>query len=171
MKNFPLIVGIALPIVFIAIIVSVLYVPGLFINPQYDFIYTLRDNNYYYGNYRNDYEVRGGTLAAVPQPIRENVEFAADIPDLYLYDIETNTSRYIERADAERFSLDPGPSSPDGYQVQYRYSNSGIFELFGGGGNNGGYYIEGEDGAKRLPGIGSVNSWLGNFTFIGWVTK
>jgi hypothetical protein len=170
MKNLPLIIGIALPIVFIAVIAAVLYVPSLFVNPKHDFLYTLPDSNYYYyGSYENEYVVKNGALTVSPLPLRGDEKILATLPDLYLYDVETDTSKQIDREEAQMLKLSPGPSSPDGYLVEYRYSNSGIFELFGGGGNDNGYVIQKEGAAKHLSGLGNANGWSGNFSFVAWI--
>ncbi|HEY4478629.1 MAG TPA: hypothetical protein VI775_02195 [Candidatus Paceibacterota bacterium] len=149
-ENITLIIGIALPIIFIIIISLVIYLPSLSINPKYDFIYSINDNNYYYIKDENDKEIK---------------------KTYYLYDIENNTSHKIESVDIEKYSLDPGPSSPDGYTVSYGYDNNGIFEIFGSNSNRNGYYISKGNARKRLGGLNPNQQYYynGSFELIGWI--
>ena len=151
-KNLPLVVGISLPIVFIVVISFSVFVPSLFVRPQYSFIYTNNNDPYYgYGqNYRYNYVVNQGSISTESFPaVINKVEqvYKADFPVLYQYDIKTNTSHKITFEDAKKYTLDPGPSSPDGYIIKYEYGHDGIFEIFGSNNNNRGYFIE-KNGAR-----------------------
>lgn len=170
-KNLPLIVGIALPIFFIVVISVLIYTPSLFVKPQYDFLYTTVDSNYRYLNYQQSYKVENNRIVIEQKPTVENVEYAGEAPTLYRYDIQTNAARQISFYDAANLSLDPGPTSPDGYTVSYSYSHDGIFELFGSNGNNSGYYVANSTGKKRLGGLTIGRYGDGGFTFIGWVLQ
>jgi len=176
-KNLPLIVGIALPIIFIIIMSVVIFVPTMFVNPQYNFLYTLNDSYYAYNQgYRNSFSVVKGQV--VPVPIPGNADISnpqrsasmADYPPLYVYDVKSNTSHAVTLDQARTFVLDPGPSSPDGYTVAYEYNDAGIFDLFGSRSNSG-YFIEKGSSRKILTGMTANNMWSysGNFKLIGWI--
>jgi hypothetical protein len=179
-KNIPLLVGIALPIVFILVISMIVFIPSLSIKPQYNFLY-LKSNSPYYYNYNQEligYALENNHLSLKPLPKTPDVAYKGDgngditRPLLYLYDVKNNTAHQVEFDEAKNFVLDPGPSSPDGYTVSYQYGNSGIFELFGSGGNQSGYVISKGNASKKLSGLnysgyGYYNS--GDFHFIGWV--
>ena len=113
-KNTPLIIGIAVPVLFIIIMMAVVYLPKLSINPKHDFIYTLNDT---YEQYRNTYKVEDGKIAIYANPINTYSTYKGDYPDLYIYDIEKSTSKMISQSEVSKLSLEPGPSSPDGYNV------------------------------------------------------
>lgn len=174
-KHLPLIIGIALPLVFIIIMSLVLFTPSFSVKPKSNFIYSTEYRPYdYYSTYKNTYEVERGRL--VLQPVKINPEatkpltFKADVPPLYLYDVRNNTIRKIDFAEAQNWNLNPGPSSRDGYIVEYRYNHDGIFELFGSGNNNNGHYVSKGNARKRLEGLSGERYWNdGNFRFIGWV--
>ncbi len=180
-KNLPLIVGIALPVLFILIVSIVIFAPSFFINPQYNFVYTYQNNYYQDGQiYKNNYKVEDGhivldpnILAAVNNALNNSttVKYQADAPNLYLYDVKTNSSHQISFDDAKKLSVDPGPSSPDGYTVSYEYSNNGIFDVFGSNNNNGdGYFISKGDGRKKLGNLVDFDGWnRGSFRLIGWI--
>ena len=172
-KNIPLLVGITLPVVFIFIISIVIFTPSLFIKPQYNFLYS-NDNSYYSYNqgYSNTYAVKDNHLSLNPLPTTTGVTYKGDNPPLFLYNVKDNSIHQVDFNTAKDFVLDPGPSSPDGYTVEYKYSNEGIFGLFGGSSNNqNGYVISKGNGSKKLNGLGSngYNYYQGNFKFIGWV--
>jgi hypothetical protein len=194
-KHLPLVVAIALPIIFIGILALVIMLPSMRISPQHDFLYidlqesSVGSRAYPYVNiqYQNTYKVVDGKLTM--QPIGglqsdgsrimpdgskafpyegENVEYV-EAPTLYYYSVTENTSREISFADAQQLPLSAGPSSPDGYTVKYEYNSDGIFELFGSD-NNSGHVIMKGNGRKMLTGMPTSEYYYGdNFTLIGWV--
>ncbi len=141
-------------------------------------------NDSYYSNssYRNTYKISDGKINTEQNATAKNngmidsktaILYIADNPPLYLYDVKNNSSHQITLDEAKKYNLDPGPSSPDGYNVGYGYSSSGIFELFGSNGNNSGYYISKNNSKKRLGGLGNDYRYSyygsGYFNLIGWV--
>lgn len=176
-KNLPLLVGILLPIVFIAVLSLAIYLPTFSIKPQYDFIYSL--DTYQYGDYMNTYtdryvlndnhidvqQVDIDTNQTLNQKLRKR-----NMPTLYVYNVKTNTSHQITLDEAKTYTLDPGPSSPDGYVVKYEYTNNGIFELFGSSQSRDGYFIEKNNAKKQLTGIAFNTSYYqNNFQLLGWM--
>lgn len=166
-KNIPLLVGIALPILFIVGISIAVFVPSIFINPQHNFIYTEENTYYGYGQgYRSTYKVENDRIVLEQLPMRDKDTYKGDAPTLYVYNIKTDTSHQISIDQADLLRIDPGPSSPDGYTVSYQYGHSGIFELFGSSSDSNGFFIAKDNGKKKLSGL-IVNQ--GNFKLIGWV--
>ena len=174
-KNLPLIIGITLPIVFIVIISIIIYIPALSIRPSYNFIYTTNDDYAYNQVYRNTYNVVNGHIALqnidVKPPLTNQV-YKGDAPDLFFYDVKTNTATKITPDQAKAYTLDPGPTSPDGYTINYEYSNEGIFSLFGSNSRDSGYFIEKNSGRKRLDGLVGQNGtyyYQGYVKILGWI--
>ncbi len=181
-KHLPLIVAIALPIIFIGILALVIAVPSMRINPQHDFVYVdkyERDANpYMVVTYKNEYVLKDGKLELYPLNSRfdelsgidkESREYR-DAPKLYYYSVAENTSREISFADAQQLALVAGPSSPDGYTVKYEYNSDGVFELFGS--DSGSEYVIAKGNARKtLTGMPSDANYYGgyDFTLIGWV--
>lgn len=171
-KNIPLLVGIALPIIFILIISVVIFGPSLFIKPQYNFLYSTDDSYYRYNEaYSNKYEVKDNHLSLSPLPVNTGVIYKDNNPPLFLYDVKNDSTHQIDFDTAKNFTLDPGPSSPDGYSIIYKYNHEGLFELFGNSNNQDGYVVSKGNGSKALRGLSSdgYNYYSGNFKFIGWV--
>jgi len=169
-KNLPLIIGLALPILFIIIIAIVVYLPSNFVNPQHNFIYKEQS----YDSYRNDVVIVGDKVSLAPTNITEKGIVAdpylqvKDYPKIYLYDFSKNASYEISLEEAQKFSVAKGPSSPDGYSIERNYNHSGIFEIFGSYEDNSGYFITSPDGAKRkLTGI--QGEYYYDLDIIGWV--
>jgi hypothetical protein len=175
-KHLPLIIGVSLPVIFIAIISIVIFTPSLFIRPQHNFIYSTDDGTYYGYNqaYKNTYVVKNGHLSLQELPVQLNSTYTykADSPTLYVYEVKTNSSHQITFDEAKNYTVDPGPSSPDGYTVKYEYDDSdGIFDLFGSGHDTSGYFIEKNSGRKRLSGLTSGDRYYyqGNLKLVGWI--
>jgi len=180
-KNWSLILGIALPLIFIITLCLIIFLPSSFLRPQYDFLFTNSSAyEYPYKPYANIFGVQDGKLVSTPLPedyVNNNNKAyggSIDYPPLYRYNVKDDAIHQISKSEGEALSLDPGPSSPDGYLVQYEYNygNDGIFELFGSSrGNASGYYLTKGRGQRKLRGFdsGSYGSYQGNFKFIGWI--
>ncbi len=181
-KHLPLIIGISLPFIFIIVGLSILLIPDLFIKPAHDFIYINERVNYGYNReYKNTVKVESGKIALEPLFIEDQSNTAIgpqaqaqslqkDIPTLYRYDMKSDTSHQITLEEAQGYEVDPGPSSPDGYTVAYKYGHNGIFELFGSNNNQDGYFISKDGTQKKLHGLTNNNSgYRGDFTLIGWI--
>lgn len=166
--NIALTVGVALPLVFVAALSVAIFLPALFVNPGYDFLYiesipTHRYNNAVY--YQNTYIVENGHIALKPIPLRnEEVVKLEERPTLYRYDVQTDTSHEITFEKARNFTLDPGPSSPDNYTMRHHSGNYDFFSIFGSQNDNG-YFISKDSMKKKLNGLSSRR----NIELIGWI--
>lgn len=169
-NNLPLIVGIALPFIFILIVLAAAYIPSLSVDPQHDFMYTQQEYSYSsQTRYKNTYKVEGGRIATEPlKNLIEGFEYS-EFPDIYLYDVENDTSRKISFEEAKDYALQAGPSSPDGYVVSYEYGHNGIFEIFGSNDSDRGYFISKDNKKKRLHNLSREITYYGDFKVIGWV--
>jgi hypothetical protein len=86
-----------------------------------------------------------------------------------MYDVKTDSAHQVSFDQVKFLSIDPGPSSVDGYTVSYESGSSGIFDLFGTG-DPSGYFISKGAAKKRLQGLAQNGYWSGaNFKFIGWI--
>lgn len=169
-KNLPLIIGLALPVLFIIIIAVVVYLPTNFVNPKHNFIYKEQS----YDSFRNDVVIVGDKLTLAPTNIAEKAMVAdpyyvvKDYPKLYMYDFSKSASYEITLEEAKELSVVKGPSSPDGYSIERNNNHSGIFEIFGSYEDNSGYFITSPDGSKRkLTGI--QGEYYYDLNIIGWV--
>lgn len=164
-NNLPLIIGIALPVIFVAIIAAIVYLPTAAVNPGHNFLYITND----YGPYKNDYSVKDNKIVLEPTNIRDDIYTKFDnAPKLYLYDFDKNSSYEISVEEAQKYEVEKGPSSPDGYSIVRNNSHAGIFEIFGSYDNNNGYFVVSPDGArKNLSGISG--GYYYNLQVIAWI--
>lgn len=170
LKHLPLIVGIGLPLVCIAILSAAIYIPRQSLKPAHDFVYSQRSG--YSSGATYSYSVVNGK---VTRSVRDGYNTDASLsPDaetggLYLYDVETDTVRPLLWAEAKTLSFEPSHLSSDGYEVEYGSRNSGILELFGDGNRNNVYVTKGTV-RRALVGIGGDQyRYSYGFTFIGWI--
>lgn len=172
-KNFPLVVGIALPLLIVLALVIAVFIPSALADPEYDFLFTNEGYNYN-RVYRSTYEVSDSRIAlkSVTLHLGEyDNRVIEEKPTIFRYSADTETVHEISFAEAETLSLDPGPSSPDGYIVEYGYNRGGGFFPFYDSGGSSGYYVTKGGARKKIPSIPSQGGYYGNgqLTFIGWV--
>lgn len=206
-SNLPLVVGIALPVVFIMVLAVIASSAPSFIKPEHDFIYSTGNasdyisdasnlnsdesngygNNYDSQDYQNFYEVEDGHIKLTkvqsndtkekipnpelsPTPINKpNLTQVPESASLYLYDVDSDTSRLLTLEEAQKYNLNPGPYSADGYTVSYLYSNDAVFGLFGSK-NEQGYFISKGKWQKKINVTTGDDYWgYGNFQIIGWL--
>jgi hypothetical protein len=181
-KNLPLIIGLAIPLLMIAFVAISIYVPSWFANPQYSFIYTVKDN---YNMYGDRYFVQNGAIAkeTIPYPVSTDSRYPTEkYPEtksyLYIFDIKSKTAKEISLDEAKKLSLINDLVSPDGYKLEQGTNDSGVFELFGGYDRyTSKWYLR--NGAMNkeimLQFPASVSDryyyYNDNFQFLGWIKK
>lgn len=170
LKYLPLIIGIGLPLLCVALLSAVIYIPQQSLKPAHDFVYSHKSG--YSSTATYSYSVVNGK---VTRDVRDGYNTDASLsPDaetggLYLYDVETDTVRPLLWAEAKTLSFEPNHLSSDGYRVDYGSRNSGIFELFGDSDRNNLYVIKGNV-RRALSGMtDNQYRYSYGFTFIGWV--
>ncbi len=173
-KNLPIIIGIALPLVFILVISIIIFLPTASINPEHNFIYSNESTYYAPNQYSTTYSVSNSGKIVATQNVIEKIDgvpvYKAITPVLYIYDVKNDSSHQLSFEEANKYNLDPGPTSVDGYLIEYRYNNDGIFELFGSNPDQNGYFITKGNGQKKLAGLARDQYYgPGNFKFIGWI--
>lgn len=143
----------SVPVGVIAIIIAFLYVPRLFANPAYDFIYCEGyscESRYSVGSH--------GRLIVS----NETNRYSYNSDRLYYYDLERDATRPIQAADASGYLLDPTSKSPDGYLLQQN-TNSGGFLFWGS--YNRSWSLKKDFAAKPVTLEGR------DINFIGWVQQ
>lgn len=179
-KNIPLIVGICVPLAMIIFVAISIYVPGLFIQPKYDFLYSTEEQKFNVYTAPKEagepiqypytaYETKGGQLVKI-----NAVYYSENVPEikLYYYDVAVNEPHEITFEEAAKLKLSTEVKSPDGFEIAYGNSGGGMFPFFYSSGDYESRYLKGNGVSKKLN-ISTVNSGRGyiNFTFLGWVEK
>ncbi len=173
-KNIPLLIGILIPILMTLFIALSIYLPQLFLDPQYDFLYVSGDN---YSYSFPKYVVEDGAVVKrePTEKEKEQYRYRYDESVLYTYDAETNTSTVISFEDAQNFKLNPNSVSPDGFEVTNSRRNYSLFsEVFGGGYRGSGYVIRKKDGSgagKKIDVNTRNGSYYYGFKFLGWIEE
>ena len=173
-KNVPLIVALSIPILMVVLIAISIYIPTLFIKPQFDFLYTF-GRGYCY-DYNRKYSVQNGKVIE-----NEMKKFDEKNPChnydqreqvLYYYDVQTNKVREIAFAEVQSFIVDNQLTSPDGFEV---VSGDRSFDMFFFSSSS--YYAKYlKKGAfSRKLNISGGNrydyDYNYNFNFIGWIKE
>ncbi len=141
------------PIGIIALLIAFLYIPRLFANPVYDFIYC--------EGYSCDNRFTVNPSGAIAE---SNNPHSYEMSRLYYYDVERDAMRPLTIDEANRYRLDTSSKSPDGYVLK-NTSNGGGF-LFGGGYDNSWSLTKG-----LISKPVALNSNGESDEFIGWVLQ
>lgn len=166
-KNASLVIGISIPILMIIFVVTSIYLPGLFVKPQYDFLYVSGDDRYSYDSYR--YSVEDGALVE-NQVSEKTIYNSYRKAKLYIYDAAKNESREISFEAARQLNLDPVKKSPDGFAVVYGSRSSG--SLFYSSRDYDTHYLVSGNASKKINlQLPASSGYYENFRFIGWIIK
>lgn len=168
-KNVTLVLGIAIPILMILFVAASIYLPRLFIQPHFNFLYVSVDDKHC--NNPLQYAVQNNKLVQVKVALPKSCYYSGQDPSkLYLYDVAKNESREISFANAQNLNLDPTEKSPEGFQVVYGNRNEGFFSIFFGPSTDySTLYLTGHNVSKKLNLQLNGPSYYDNFRFLGWV--
>lgn len=168
-KNITLVLGISIPILMILAVAISIYLPGLFVKPQYNFLY-VSDDGYYYNGY--EYTVNNGKLIRneMQQPENGNYYPPRGESKLYIYNVEKNDATEIIFDQAQNLSLDSNVKSPDDFEVVTGSHGDGFFPFFFGGDNTdyNARYLKGHNVSKKLNLQLKGSYYYNNFRFLGW---
>lgn len=171
-KNISLIIGLAIPILMILFVAGSIYLPGLFIKPEFDFLYVTGSG--YTSTYGEQYTVANGTLIQNKvNPPKDQDYYPPLRPEkLFIYDADKNESLEVSFEEAKLFNLDVNAVSKDGFEIVRGGYDDGIFPLFFGGHSNyNARYLKGHGVSKKLniPGMKAYDYYDYNFRFLGWI--
>ena len=189
-KHLTLIIGIALPVIIIAIVAVSVYLPSKFLKTDYNFVYaTCGDGSstYYYSDYRYycdrgyldvRYSVEDGKLVYnAPKAGADLNKNGVEDKDekvtvrFFLHDTLKDESKEITFEDAQKFDYSGLLTSPDGVAVTSGYeSNPDVFPFFYSGGSQYKYYLTKGSKKKEVNMVlGTEGYYSGGFKFVGWV--
>jgi len=173
-NNLPLIFGISIPILMVIFVTASIYIPQMFVKPQYDFLYLIGNNNCYNeGRNSQVYAVVSNRLIKyTPDTIFQNC-MIGQVPQLkiFVYSIAQNEGKEISFSDAQGLILDSSILSPDGFEIVNGGSNGGFFPFYFSSGSD--YYtryLQGHNISKKLN-IQQGGNYYYNFTLLGWIKK
>jgi len=166
-KHLSLILGFSIPIVMIIFVAASIYIPGLFVHPKFNFLYTT--NQYYYDN---RYIVNNGRLIYNPPSSDQYYDSSqvSGLTELYLHNVITNESTQISYEQAQDLQLDSSTESPDGFKVENGNESSG-FLFFGYSGDDSSEYLVGHNVSKKLNINTDTSTYDYPIHFLGWVIQ
>ncbi len=129
--HYPLLIALTLPILLFIVVWITNFLPGLFLKPQYDFIY-FNAKNLPYGVRSEFYVIDPYTKKIVkdepifeeyywkenPNETLQSAKSKITYPTLYLYDVSKRQSRAITLEEVNQYIIDNSVKSPDGYEIK-----------------------------------------------------
>lgn len=167
-RNISLIIGIAIPLIMIALVAASIYLPQLFAPPpKFNFLY-VTDDDYYQGR---QYAVENGRLTR--REIKYPEHYTPGVSRLFVHDVSANQSKEVSFEEAQKLQLDAAIKAPDGYEVAYGNRDYGVFPLFfSGGGDYDAMYLKGHNASRKLnlqlPSDGRYY-YRDRARFLGWL--
>ncbi len=177
-QKITLILGFAIPVLAIIGVALAIYIPRATATPpHYDFVYT--SNNYRYrGNTEVWFEVHNGVLIAQERVIDgsypEKIKNPASppesvLPALYLYDVETATSKEVTLTEAQSLHLSQAVLAPDGYRIERGGGGGGMFPFYFESSNYEDVYLSKGSYAVKIDIASTLVHDYFAFEFLGWV--
>lgn len=165
-KNIPIVIGFSLPLVMILFVGLSIYLPGLFLHPTYNFLYSVNQT------YSDSQTLSVSNNRLVQSPLKypladQNYEYHE--PMLYVHDVTTNESRQVTLAEAQQLHLDPSDQSPDGYRIESGSSSDGFFPFLWYSRDYNSEFIVGHNISKKLALKTNSPIYYTSFHFLGWI--
>lgn len=164
-KHLPLILGFSIPLLMIIFLVLIIYLPGFFVHPQYNFLYSI--NQGYYS--KSNYLVENNRLVIQPNYYTNTYTDTSE-PQLFIYDLTTSQAREVSLTEAQQLHLSSSTLSPDGFEIKHGSREDGFFPFFFYSGTDyNTLYIIGHNATEKLS-ISQSPNYYDSFKFIGWIT-
>ena len=155
-----------IPASVILLVAMVLWLPALFAKPKYDFIYS------YCSDYRCSSEYRLESGAIIQDGNGADYGYGYNTrPDLYYYDVDQNTAKKIDLAEARSYKLSAAVASPDGYRLEQLNTGGGGFLFWGGAGDDNWYLKDGFKKKKVILSPDAKQYYGDNIKLLGWVEE
>jgi len=184
-KEHLLVVGaLSLPLLFIAAVTLIVYLPVWLINPQYDFVYISCDANRYYAEVScedflaSKYQVVDGRLTVKEidytrdQNRNGEPDFAQSYRErIFLYDTDRDTSREITLDEIVTFTVTPLRTAPDGVTLTSGYGADGadFIPLFSFRSHAYTWQLEHEGYRQTINLADNPRDYVSEIHFVGWV--
>ncbi|MDP3883173.1 MAG: hypothetical protein Q8Q48_03915 [Candidatus Staskawiczbacteria bacterium] len=174
--NLSLIFGVSIPILMIIFVAASIYIPQMFIKPEYNFLYLSGNNtcSHVAGN-NQIFSVKNGkvvnNLSGLPNLTDQILQYCLSRSSeikFYLYDMKAEKTSEVSFAYAQTLNLDPALESSDGFQIIKGTYSGGIFPFFYSNSDYNSRYVQGHNISKK---INTQQGSYYNFTFLGWVKK
>jgi len=169
-------VGIFIPILMIIFVAGSIYIPNLFTQPKFNFLYAT-GGECFCSQYNQPYSIQNSKLIKNKIPILTITpnarDISCDLPQnaakLFIHDTVKNENEQITFATAQQLNLDPNNKSPDGFEITRGGMQGSIFSLlfYADSRYDKSSALQGHYASKKFNAqtLGPCN----NFRFIGWI--
>ena len=172
----PLFLMVGVPILFVAVVAIMVYLPASLAKPQYDFVYISNDSYHYYSASENffvqDERIQAYVLPSdVPQKLaNENLKEyeKSELKNIraeqfFIFDVKNKVAKPVSFEEVSKLRINPSSLSPDGYEFIRSRRAEGIFPFFLFDSRDGGYVLKKGLATVKLPIGGS------RVKFMGWI--
>lgn len=180
--NISLIIGLALPVVMVAIISALVFFPSKSLTPAMDFIYAVGPYPSYITRngdsvIQHDIVIKNGKLtdnttnysdrsSYIPYPPEKII-----VPRFFIHHTLTNTNEEINLEELDKLTLSPDRTSPDGYTLTFGQQSYGVFPFFSDRVTDREHaYLSTGRASKEITLISDTSINYYEFQLIGWVT-
>ncbi|NJL96649.1 hypothetical protein HC864_02425 [Candidatus Gracilibacteria bacterium] len=154
MRDRTLVMVLVFPVIFFLILAGLVWVPRIWLNPEYDFVYSFDQGC-------DTFELKNTKIQEID---RCGGSLDQNKPDLYYYNVDSKDNEKIDLENANELSLLDQEKSPDGFVLKKDNNNS----VFGGGSSNN-LYLQGKGGSLSID--TPEEHKYGQLVFLGWVKK
>ncbi|MDB5225025.1 MAG: hypothetical protein JWO43_647 [Candidatus Adlerbacteria bacterium] len=163
-RNITLLLGLLIPVGMVVLVAASVYLPGFFIKPHTNFLYSIGDNTY---NCQKFSVSRGKVLIA--DTSGEKCD-AANTPRLYTYDVSEKKSTEVAPETAAALTVNDMPESPDGFSITTGSSGGGFLFFYGSSRDYNSQYLVGHGYSDKLS-LPQSGNYYNQFRFLGWITQ
>lgn len=157
--KLPLLIGVGLPLFLVLwVIVFAYFLPKIFVNPDYNFIYAIGYNSKYVSVYNQ--RIQLDTQLSK----KDDLSYLSGL-DFYLYDVQNEENIPLTLDEARSYRLDSSEKSPDGYIVRSKKDGDFFFFPFFWSSNRGYYISKNTTWVKQIFLKGDYYY----FKWLGWV--
>lgn len=169
-KSYPLIVGLAIPVLMVIFIAASVLLPRLFAPPpRYDFIYSMADGH----NPEVEYAVQNGKIESRDLRRSDSNQHRSNYASvkLYRHSVKENKSMGISLEESQKLTLSEATQSPDNYEVVPGSQGSSFLFFYSSNTDYSRMYLKGYGIGRELNLIGGRNFYYAysNIRFVGWV--
>lgn len=180
--NISLFIGLALPVVMVAIISAVVFFPSKSLHPTTDFIYVVGSYPSYTtrnGNdaTQHDFSIKNGKIvdatttyndrgAYIPYPPEKD-----GTPRFFIHHTSTNTNEEVDLKYLDNFTLSSDRTSPEGLTLTFGKRSYGVFPFFFDSSTDREHaYLSTNKASKEITLISDTSINYYEFQLVGWVT-
>lgn len=180
-SKISLIVGLSLPVVMVAIIAGLVFLPSRSLTPANDFIYVVGPYPSYTSKEgktitQHDISIKNGQAIHTTTSYSGGKEYDVSprdkiiIPRFFIHHTRTNTNNEISLEEVIKLRLSPERKSPDGFTLTFGKQSYGIFPFFFENRTDMEHaYLSTDRASKEITLVSEVSIDYYQIQLVGWV--